>query len=241
MLSSLVGRMDSFTFVDVGSATGDAAALVRANYAAARTISVDRDFFHVSQGHGLRICGDAFRLPLPAGAADLVYCSLFLHHFTDDQVVALLREFRRVAARFILVSDLERHILAWGFIPATRWLFRWHPLTVHDGPVSVAAGFRAAEMLALAKRAGLGRAEVCTHRPAFRISLVAPVPHLLGDLIKKLKKQLKLTSIVVTHDMALAKKLADRLLFLHEARAIFLGPLRKWPTARSRSCRSSWS
>jgi len=47
--------------------------------------------------------------------------------------------------------------------------------------------------------------------------------HLLGDLIKKLKRQLKLTSIVVTHDMALAKKLADRLLFLHEARAIFFG------------------
>src|SRR6201997_2131746 len=47
--------------------------------------------------------------------------------------------------------------------------------------------------------------------------------HLLGDLIKKLKHQLKLTSIVVTHDMALAKKLADRLLFLHEAKAIFFG------------------
>jgi phospholipid/cholesterol/gamma-HCH transport system ATP-binding protein len=47
--------------------------------------------------------------------------------------------------------------------------------------------------------------------------------HLLGDLIQKLKKQLKLTSVVVTHDMALAKKLADRLLFLHEARALFFG------------------
>jgi phospholipid/cholesterol/gamma-HCH transport system ATP-binding protein len=47
--------------------------------------------------------------------------------------------------------------------------------------------------------------------------------HLLGDLIKKLKQQLKLTSIVVTHDMALAKKLADRVMFLYEARAIFFG------------------
>ena len=47
--------------------------------------------------------------------------------------------------------------------------------------------------------------------------------HLLGDLIKKLKKQLRLTSIVVTHDMALAKKLADRVVFLHEAKAIFFG------------------
>src|SRR5579885_3915907 len=46
---------------------------------------------------------------------------------------------------------------------------------------------------------------------------------LLGDLIKRLKIQLHLTSVVVTHDMRLAKKLADRLVFLHEARVIFFG------------------
>jgi phospholipid/cholesterol/gamma-HCH transport system ATP-binding protein len=46
---------------------------------------------------------------------------------------------------------------------------------------------------------------------------------LLGDLIKRLKIQLHLTSVVVTHDMRLAKKLADRVVFLHEAKAIFFG------------------
>jgi phospholipid/cholesterol/gamma-HCH transport system ATP-binding protein len=46
---------------------------------------------------------------------------------------------------------------------------------------------------------------------------------LLGDLIKRLKIQLKLTSIVVTHDMRLAQKLAERVVFLHEGRAIFFG------------------
>jgi phospholipid/cholesterol/gamma-HCH transport system ATP-binding protein len=46
---------------------------------------------------------------------------------------------------------------------------------------------------------------------------------LLGDLIKRLKLQLGLTSIVVTHDMRLAKKLADRLVFLFEGKAIFFG------------------
>ena len=176
MLSRLVGRTDAFTFLDVGSGSGDAAALVRANYAAAGAISLDRDFFHVSQGGGPRICGDAFTLPFPNGAVDLVHCSLFLHHFTDDQAVALLGEFRRVARRFVLVSDLERRLVPWGFIPATRWLFHWHPLTLHDAPVSVAAAFRADEMVALAERAGLAGAEVRTHRPAFRLSLVAPVP-----------------------------------------------------------------
>jgi phospholipid/cholesterol/gamma-HCH transport system ATP-binding protein len=50
---------------------------------------------------------------------------------------------------------------------------------------------------------------------------------LLGDLIKKLKFQLKLTSIVVTHDMRLAEKLADRVVFLHEGKAIFFGPYRE--------------
>lgn len=48
--------------------------------------------------------------------------------------------------------------------------------------------------------------------------------NLLGDLIARLKLQLHLTSVVVTHDMRLAKKLADRVVFLHEGRAIFFGP-----------------
>jgi phospholipid/cholesterol/gamma-HCH transport system ATP-binding protein len=48
---------------------------------------------------------------------------------------------------------------------------------------------------------------------------------LLGDLIQKLKYQLKLTSIVVTHDMRFAQKLADRVLFLHEAKAHFFGTM----------------
>jgi phospholipid/cholesterol/gamma-HCH transport system ATP-binding protein len=47
----------------------------------------------------------------------------------------------------------------------------------------------------------------------------------IGDLIRKLKGQLKLTSVVVTHDMALARKVADRVVFLHEGRAGFFGPM----------------
>jgi phospholipid/cholesterol/gamma-HCH transport system ATP-binding protein len=46
---------------------------------------------------------------------------------------------------------------------------------------------------------------------------------LLGDLIKKLKFQLKLTSVVVTHDMRLAHKVADKVVFLHEAKVVFYG------------------
>jgi len=47
----------------------------------------------------------------------------------------------------------------------------------------------------------------------------------LGDLIQRLKKQLGFTSIVVTHDMRFAERLADQVLFLDQGRASYFGPL----------------
>ncbi len=47
--------------------------------------------------------------------------------------------------------------------------------------------------------------------------------HLLGGLIALLKTQLHLTSIVVTHDMRFARKLADKVVFLHQGEARFFG------------------
>jgi phospholipid/cholesterol/gamma-HCH transport system ATP-binding protein len=47
----------------------------------------------------------------------------------------------------------------------------------------------------------------------------------LGGLIQRLKLQLGFTSIVVTHDTRFAEKLADSVLFLHQGRAEFFGPL----------------
>lgn len=46
----------------------------------------------------------------------------------------------------------------------------------------------------------------------------------IGDLILKLKHQTGLTSIVVTHDMKLARKLADRIVFLIDGAVRFFGP-----------------
>ena len=45
----------------------------------------------------------------------------------------------------------------------------------------------------------------------------------VAELIERLKRQLKLTSVVVTHDTHLAKRVADRLLFLEEGRIAFFG------------------
>jgi phospholipid/cholesterol/gamma-HCH transport system ATP-binding protein len=48
---------------------------------------------------------------------------------------------------------------------------------------------------------------------------------LLGNLIQKLKTQLLLTSIVVTHDMRFAERLADHVVFLHQGKVLFFGTM----------------
>ena len=53
------------------------------------------------------------------------------------------------------------------------------------------------------------------------------IPHgavvLSADLIKRLENPVAPTSIVVTHDMRLAEKVADKIVFLYEGKAIFFG------------------
>jgi phospholipid/cholesterol/gamma-HCH transport system ATP-binding protein len=53
----------------------------------------------------------------------------------------------------------------------------------------------------------------------------------LGNLIQRLKQQLGFTSIVVTHDMRFAERLADTVLFLHQGRASYFGPLSGFMTS----------
>jgi phospholipid/cholesterol/gamma-HCH transport system ATP-binding protein len=50
----------------------------------------------------------------------------------------------------------------------------------------------------------------------------------LGDLIEILQDHLGKTSIVVTHDMRFAERLADMVLFLHQGQALFFGPMREF-------------
>ena len=49
----------------------------------------------------------------------------------------------------------------------------------------------------------------------------------LGNLMLRLKRQLKLTCVVVTHDLDLMRKVADDVVFLFEGKAIYFGPVDK--------------
>jgi ubiquinone/menaquinone biosynthesis C-methylase UbiE len=135
--------------------------------------SLDYLASHLAACPSPRIAADAFHLPLRPGSFDYVFCSLFLHHFTDDQIVNLLRNFGEVARRAVLVIDLERNPISYYFIPWTKSLLGWNAVTVNDAPISVEAAFHPDELKDLARRAGLRNPQTSVHRPAFRIAMSA--------------------------------------------------------------------
>ncbi len=146
-----------FTFLDIGSASGDTARAIGDTYPGSTVTSLDCNAVNMENAPHPKLLADAFQLPFQEQSFDYVFCSLFLHHFTDEQVVFLLKAFHRVARKALLVCDLERHLIPYLFLPATRPFFHWHFASVHDGMISVRAAFRREELVDLFRRAGIGK------------------------------------------------------------------------------------
>ena len=173
LLQENVPGNQPFSVLDVGAASGDMGACIRRWYPAAKVTSLDYVPSHLGSLPERRVAGDAFRLPFGPGSFDYVFCSLFLHHFQNKDVVRLLRGFGEVARKAVLVIDLERNPIPYYFIAWSRPLLGWDPVTVHDGAISVEAAFRRKELEDLARQAGLRNPRARVFRPAFRISLAA--------------------------------------------------------------------
>lgn len=109
------------------------------------------------------VCADALDLPYEDDAFDVAVAALFLHHFSRDKGVALIREMDRVARRGLIVNDLHRHPVAYYGIRALGTLTGASTMFRHDGPLSVLRGFHRAELEALAEAAGLVRPRVSWH------------------------------------------------------------------------------
>lgn len=114
--------------------------------------------------------GDAFILPFADASFDYVICSLFTHHFADENVVKILSEMKRVTRREIFVIDLHRHALAYFLYTTLGRLFLYNRLIRHDGALSIRRSFRPEELKCLARRAGLENVSVERHFP-FRLVL----------------------------------------------------------------------
>lgn len=84
---------------------------------------------------------------------DVIHCSLFLHHLTDEEIISLF-QFGKANQCIILVNDLHRHWLAYYSIKFLTALFSKSYLVKNDAPLSVKRGFKKSELISLLQKAG---------------------------------------------------------------------------------------
>jgi SAM-dependent methyltransferase len=85
--------------------------------------------------------------------ADIIFSSLFTHHFADEQWVHLLKNMYACCRKGIIITDLHRHpVLYYAVIFITR-VFTKNEMARNDGPLSVKRGFKKQELVSLLKTA----------------------------------------------------------------------------------------
>lgn len=117
------------------------------------------------------LAADAMALPFADGSIDIVTCSQVLHHFEGAEAERLLRECTRVAKSAVIIGDLRRSWFAVAGLWAASFLLGFHPVSRHDGIVSILRGFTRSELQRLVEHATGCRAHV--HRAlGFRVVAV---------------------------------------------------------------------
>ena len=148
-----VGRGASCTLLDVGTGLGDIPRAAQ-RLGARRGIAVQTIGLELSVSLAraaatrctLAVAADALALPFATTSVDVVTCSQVLHHFDDEPAARLLRECTRVARQAVIVGDLRRSWVAIAGLWAGSYLLGFHPVSRHDGIVSIRRGYTLDEL-----------------------------------------------------------------------------------------------
>jgi SAM-dependent methyltransferase len=91
---------------------------------------------------------------------DIIFSSLFCHHFTDEGVIEIFSWMKRNAATGFFINDLHRHPLAYYSIKALSGMFSKNYLVKNDAPLSVLRGFSRNELKDFAAASLTEKAEI---------------------------------------------------------------------------------
>jgi 2-polyprenyl-3-methyl-5-hydroxy-6-metoxy-1,4-benzoquinol methylase len=89
---------------------------------------------------------------LEENEADIVYSSLFSHHFNDHEWVSLVNNMLLSARRAVIITDLHRHWLSYYGVVLISALLTRNKMAQNDGPLSVRRSFTKPELVALLKQ-----------------------------------------------------------------------------------------
>jgi SAM-dependent methyltransferase len=154
------------TIVDVGSGFGDMLRVID-RWAKRRGIKVDLTGVDrnpwsaraataaTGRGQVIRfVTADVFDFRPPRGI-DIVISSLFAHHLDEAALVRFVSWMETNAEVGWFVNDLHRHPLPFHLFRAFSRAMRFHRFVQHDGPVSIARAFEAADWRCTLAAAGL--------------------------------------------------------------------------------------
>ena len=85
-------------------------------------------------------CHNVLDFPALPGNS-LVVCNLFLHHFNDQDIVCLLRNWIQQRPLSIVINDLHRHSLAYYLFRLFGAIFMKSGVARHDGAASIRRAF----------------------------------------------------------------------------------------------------
>lgn len=169
-------RGESLTLLDVGTGAGDIPERARRTAekmgAPLRTMGLEVTPALAAASRprsGDAVAGNALALPFADRSIDIVTCSQVLHHFEAADGARLLAEMNRVARVRVIVADLRRAWAAAAGFWIASFALGFHPVTRHDGVVSVLRGFRAHELAGAVLSATGCRAAV-RNRRGFRVT-----------------------------------------------------------------------
>jgi len=102
---------------------------------------------------------------------DIIFSSLFCHHFSHAQLIEQVQWMKANAAIGFFINDLQRNWLAYHSIKILTQLFSSSYLVKHDAPLSVARGFHRVEWMKIFNDAKIDRYTV-QWKWAFRYLIV---------------------------------------------------------------------
>jgi 2-polyprenyl-3-methyl-5-hydroxy-6-metoxy-1,4-benzoquinol methylase len=103
---------------------------------------------------------------------DIIFTSLFCHHFTDEQLIEQFTWLQANTRIGFIINDLQRHPLAFHSIKILTQLFSKSYLVKNDAPLSVARGFHKDELQRLLSKAKIEQIQILW-KWAFRYLVVA--------------------------------------------------------------------
>lgn len=104
---------------------------------------------------------------------DLILATLFMHHFTEDELVEVFKSLKTQAAIGIVINDIHRHWFAFYSIRLLTKLFSKSKMVKYDAPLSVLRAFKKSELQSILQKAGIESYQL-KWKWAFRWQLIIP-------------------------------------------------------------------